>query len=372
VGVDGTPLLGRRTGIGRYVDELLRAMAAREDGRELVVTAFTLRGAGELAALVPPGVSARPRRLPARGLQAAWARSEWPRIQLLTGRVDAFHGTNFILPPTGRAGGVVTVHDLAYLRMPDHVSDTSRRLADLVPRSLRRAAAVCVPSAAVAGELEEAYPSARGRVVVTPLGVDPGWLTAPRPTPAWLAARQVPSDYLVFVGTVEPRKDLATLLAAYRRLAAEAGSDDVPALVVVGPKGWGADPSDTAVPGGTVVRLDHLAEADLRMLVAGSRALVYPSLYEGFGLPLLEAFACGVPVIASDIPTTREVLGSAAHLAGLFPVGDAEALVERLRELPGEGRADAERSAARRAHAALSTWQRTAELTAAAYDLAGR
>jgi glycosyltransferase involved in cell wall biosynthesis len=365
LGLDGTPLLGRRTGIGRYVAELLRALPGVAPDDELVVTAFTARGGGELATAVPPGVSARSRPVPARLLRAAWAHAERPSVQWLTGEVEVFHGTNFVLPPTGRAGGVVTVHDLAYLRMPEHVDATSRRLVDLVPRSLRRAGAVCVPSHAIAGEVEDAYPVVRGRIVVTPLGVDPAWQHAIPPSPAWLAARGIPSPYLLFAGTVEPRKDLGTLLTAYRR--ATASGDDVPALVLVGPRGWGDEDDAAPRPGERIVRLDHRPDTELRSLVAGARALVFPSLYEGFGLPLLEAFACGTPVVASDIPTTREVLGEAADLATLFAVGDADALTDRLLELAVPESDGPTRRERRRARAAGMTWARTAERTLTAY-----
>src|SRR3954447_17685063 len=147
IGLDATPLLGVRTGVGRYVAELVRHLPeALQGGDELVATAFTLRGAADLQRNVPTGVSARNRRVPARLLQHLWARTSVPPVGLLTGRVDVFHGTNFVLPPVGRGRGVVTVHDLAYVRLPETVSDASLRYARLVPRSLERASVVCVPS----------------------------------------------------------------------------------------------------------------------------------------------------------------------------------------------------------------------------------
>jgi glycosyltransferase involved in cell wall biosynthesis len=364
IGLDATPLLGFRTGVGRYVAELVAALpAALDPADEVTLTAFTLRGAGDLPALAPDGVSARSRPVPARLLQAAWARTSVPPVSWLAGRVDLFHGTNFVLPPPGRAAGVVTVHDLAYLRMPDTVSAASRRYVELVPRSLGRAGAVCVPSRFVADEVQEAYPEARGRVVVTPLGVDPSWTRATPLDAARRTALGLAGEYVVFVGNLEPRKDLGTVLAAYRLLAAR-GVRNLPQLALAGPSGWGPELDTTGLPDGLVVRLGRRPEAELQGLVAGARALVYPSRYEGFGLPLLEAFACGTPVVASDIPTTREVLGESSGLARLFPVGDADALASLLdgpaEERPGD-------RAARTALASARTWGATAAATVEAY-----
>lgn len=364
VGLDGTPLLGHRTGVGRYVNELVRALRGVLDDRdEMVLTAFTLKGARQLTSVTPPGVSDRSRPVPARLLQACWQRSQIPTVGLLSGRVDVFHGTNFVLPPTGRSAGVVTIHDLAYLRLPETVSEATRRYVDLVPRSLARARAVCVPSQVVAAQLAETYPQAADRIVVTPLGVDTAWSLARPASHESLAARGLDREYLLFVGTLEPRKDLDTVVRAYRLLA-ERGRQDLPLLALAGPAGWGEDLDLSGVPDGLVVRLGRVGDSDLRALVAAASALLYPSLYEGFGLPLLEAFASGTRVLASAIPTTLEVLEGAESLAGLFPPGDAEALAELIAE-PAAQPEDA--SARRRAHARQHTWRRTAEATVTAY-----
>jgi glycosyltransferase involved in cell wall biosynthesis len=364
IGLDGTPLLGPRSGVGRYVAELVRALpAALGADDEVSLTAFTLRGAGELPRMAPPGVSTRSRPVPARLLQAAWSRGSFPPVGLLSGRVDLFHGTNFVLPPTGRAAGVVTVHDLAYLHLPDTVSTASRRYADLVPRSLRRAGAVCVPSRFVADQVSEAYSFAADRVVVTPLGVDPAWTESRPMTTGRLASMGVTGDYLLFIGNLEPRKDLGTVLAAYRLLAAR-GQADLPQLALAGPSGWGGDLDLSGLPAGLVVRLGRQPEDQLRGLVAGARALLYPSRYEGFGLPVLEAFACGTHLIASDIPTTREIVGADTDLAQLFPVGDVEALAGLLTAEP-DARPDVR--SRRRELTRPRTWQTTARATADAY-----
>jgi glycosyltransferase involved in cell wall biosynthesis len=363
IALDATPLLGVRTGVGRYVEHLLGELATT-GADELTATAFTLRGAGGLPLVVPPAVAVRHRPVPARLLREMWARVEAPPVEWLAGPADVFHGTNFVLPPLRRAAGVVTVHDLSYLRTPRTVEAESLRYRALVPRSLRRAAVVCAPSRAVADEVLAEYGLAEDRVAVTPLGVDEPWLRAEPPAPGWLAAHRLPERYLLFVGSLEPRKGLPTLLDAYRDL--RAGDADIPPLVLVGPAGWGAAPDLGGVPPGSVLTPGYLDISSLRGAVAGAACLAFPSVYEGFGLPPLEALACGTPVVASDLPATREVLGGQAVLV---PAGDPAALAHALAGILAEDGGPAAR-AARRAHAARFTWVRCAAATRAAYRTA--
>lgn len=353
--LDATPLLGTRTGVGRYTAHLLAALAADPHGFDLAATAFTWRGLSNLRHALPAGVEAVGRRAPARLLHQAWARTEVPPLEWLAGRADVVHATNFVLPPLRRAHGVVTVHDLSYLRVPETVTAASARYADLVPRSIRRASAVITPSRAIAAEVEAEYGVA---AIVTPLGVDPAWLEVARPTSCWLEGHGLPERYLLFVGTLEPRKDLPTLLAAYRALRGT--RRDCPPLVLAGPSGWGPALDMAGLTPADVIEAGYLEEADLRPVVAGAVALCFPSLYEGFGLPPLEALAAGTPVVASDIPTTREVCEDHAVLV---PPREPEALAGAIAQVldrhpdPDAGRA----------HAASFTWQRTAQLTRAVY-----
>lgn len=362
-----TPLLGTPTGIGRYVRSLLAELAESARPGEVRGVAFTLRRRGGLDEQLPTGVRLAGPPLPARALQALWGRAEFPAVTAVTGRIDVFHGTNFVLPPTGRAGGVVTVHDLSFLRTPQTVTRASLAYRTLVPRSIERAGAVIVPSAAVAAEVADEYTGAADRVVITPLGVDPAWFTAGAPDDARRRRLGLPSDYLVFSGSLEPRKNLSLLLAAQRQLCAE--YPDWPPLVLMGPPGWGPALDLSGLPPGAVRLTGYLTDDDLRSVVAGARALVYPSLYEGFGLPPLEAFACGVPVVASDLPVTREVVGDNPELSRLVTPGDVDALVDALARQVGTAE-PAEVAVRRRHRAAGFTWAVTAERTREAYSRA--
>jgi glycosyltransferase involved in cell wall biosynthesis len=372
--VDATPLLGPRTGVGRYTDRLLAGLAdlagdAAEAGTEpldVVGTAFTWRGLDGLPTALPPGVGMAARRAPARLLARAWAHGERPPVEWFTGGADVMHGTNFLLPPRRRAAGVLTIHDLSYLRTPDTVSAASARYTDLVPRGLRRAAVVLTPSRAVADEVVAAYRVDPELVVTTPLGVDAAWFTATPPPRAWLAAHGLPERYLLFVGTPEPRKNLPLLLEALRVLHAS-GEAEIPPLVLAGPPGWGPALDVAGLPTGAVATVGYLPDDELRNLVAGAVALCFPSRYEGFGLPPLEALAAGTPVVAADIPAVREVVGAAGgRTARLVPPSDADAFADALLGvLAGAVDPDAGRT-----HARSFTWRRTVELTVAAYHRA--
>jgi glycosyltransferase involved in cell wall biosynthesis len=378
VGIDATPLLGPRTGVGRYVAGLVEALAELPGGEpeEIALVPFTWRGTADLPRVAPaaPRLRVGRRRVPARLLRATWAAVAFPPVEWLAGPVDVFHATNFVAPPARRAATVVTIHDLTYLRHPEMVTAASARYRDLVPRALRRGATVCTPTAAVGAEVADAYRLPPERLVVTPLGVGPAWRAATPPDPAWLAANGLPERYLLFVGNREPRKNLPTLLAAYRELlagrvpgAGRGGSGSgVPPLVLVGPAGWGEALDLAGLPAEAVRTPGYLPEDDLARVVAGAAALVFPSWYEGFGLPALEALACGTPVVATDLPALREVLGDQA---ALVPPGDAAALADALARVLDDPGGEPARSA-RRARAAAFTWAACARATLSAYHRA--
>jgi len=354
VAVDATPVLGARTGIGQYVAHLLRELAL-DPTAQVQAAALSLRGRSGLRDL-PAGISIVHRPLPARLLHQAWRRWDWPSAESVVGRVDVVHGTNFTLPPPRRAAGVVTVHDLAFIRYPDLVSAASLDYRELVPRALTRAAAVLTPTQAIATELVDTYSISPDRIRVTPMGVDDAWFSATAARPSGL-----PEQYVLAVGTHEPRKGLDVLLSAYRLLLSD--RIDVPPLVIAGGTGWGPALNTAQLTDDQVITLGYLDRPQLRGLVAGASLLAFPSLYEGFGLPPLEAMAAGTPVVASDVPAVHEVVGS---LARLVPPRDAAALAHALQDVLAHPPSADQRAAARERASSFS-WRRCREATMAAY-----
>jgi glycosyltransferase involved in cell wall biosynthesis len=346
--LDGTPLLGNRTGIGRYTAALAEELASMSDV-DMRAVAFTLRGWRKLRKVLPHGSRARGMPVSARLLRRCWLRAPFPPVELFAGFTDVVHGTNFVLPAAMRAKGVLTIHDLAFLDAPDELAPSDEQLPQLVARSAERAAVVLTPTQSVADVTAERLDIDAGKIAVTPLGVDLAWFTARPPSEALRRRIGLPKSYLLFVGGAGPRKSLGWLLKAHEATAG------LPPLVLAGPGHHSRHENVRAI--------GYLSDVDLRSVVAGAETLVLPSRDEGFGLPVLEAMACDVPVVCSDVPALREISGG--H-ASLVPYGDVEAMGVALTAAL-ENPPTPATLADRRAHAAEFTWRRTAELTVAAY-----
>ncbi|HEX4979270.1 MAG TPA: glycosyltransferase family 1 protein [Acidimicrobiales bacterium] len=328
VAFDATPLLGNRTGVATLTGGLLRALVGVPNV-EPVAYALSARGAWRLHDVVPPGVAACRRPLPATLLTRAWQKWDRPRVETLVGSVDVVHGTNFVVPPTKRAGAVVTVHDLAALRFPDLVEPASRRYPPAVSRAVRDGALVHVTTRAVADDVVELLGVEPDRVRVVASGVD-----APRGGDPEAGRRLAGAErFVLALGTVEPRKALPDLVRAFDLVAERDGLRDV-ALVLAGPDGWGTDALLAAVDSSParrrIRRLGRVDDADRADLLAGATLLAMPSRDEGFGYPPLEAMAAGLPVVATTAGALRESIGDAGVLVA---PGDVDALAEAIAEV---------------------------------------
>jgi glycosyltransferase involved in cell wall biosynthesis len=335
------------------------AALARRDDVEVVGVAA--RHGEPPPAPFRPAVDVRHLPLPRLALYEAWHGLRWPPVERATGPVDVVHATAVAVPPT-RAPLVMTIHDLAFLADPSlvtrHGNRFFRRGTELARRHARL---VLVPSEATAAECREAgFDPDRLRIV--PWGVDPQPV-APGDVEGVRRRFGLQLPYVLFVGTVEPRKNLGGVIGAVAGLAGR----DLD-LVIVGPEGWNEDlDGRLAALAGTgigVHRLGFLPPADLAPLYAGAGAFCFPSLREGFGMPVLDAMAHGAPVVTSAGTATAEVTGDAGLLVD--PLDTAAITAALASVLDDPARAEQLRMAGRE-RAAGFTWDRTAELTAAAY-----
>jgi glycosyltransferase involved in cell wall biosynthesis len=358
VAVDLTSQLAPLTGVGVTARELVVRLAPR---RDLALTAFavTWRGRRGLAAAVPRGVAVVDRPMAARPLHAAWRRADHPLVDRWIGPHDVVWGPNFVVPPT-RAAEVVTVHDLTPVRYPALADEVTLAFPGMIRRALRRGAWVHTPSEFVRAEVIDEFGADPERVVAIHHGV--GSTAAGSGDPARGRARAGGERFVLAVGTIEPRKDMPSLVAAFDALAEE---DADLRLVLAGADGWGAEALTAAIAAARhrdrVARLGRVDEGTRLDLLAAATVYAYPSVYEGFGLPPVEAMAAGVPVVAGRAGALPEVCGDGADLV---EPGDVDGLAAALRRALDDP-ARAARVARGRAVAAAYDWGRAADSVAA-------
>ncbi len=290
-------------------------------------------------------------------MHALWRRWGRPSADSLVGEVDVVHGTNFVIPPVS-VPTIVTVHDLSYLR--DDAFPGAAGWSRMVPWSLDRAARVITVSEAVGAELVDLYGLDASKLDITHEGVAPVFFGPTPLSDATLEAMGITRPFVLAAGTIEPRKNLPRLVEAWSSLGdARKGW----ALVLAGPKGWGPGLPRTE----DVVLTGWVGDETLPGLLAAADVFAYPSLYEGFGLPPLEAMAAGTATLVGNYSAAPEVVGDAALIVdGLRPSAIAEGLAGLMQnELTRR-----DYVLAGRTRAAEFTWARTAKLTIAAYEKA--
>jgi glycosyltransferase involved in cell wall biosynthesis len=344
-------------GSGTYVARLTDALAAL--GTPVVgIRAGHRRGAAPAAGVAPSLRSTAVAPLPRRVLYDAWNTVRLPRAEQLVRGAEVVHATTWAVPPT-RLPLVVTVHDVAFLRSPEHFSARGNRFfARSLQRTIDEAAAVVVPSAATRDDCVEAG-IGRDRIAVVPHGVSVPQV-AQADVDAFRRHHSIEGRYVLWCGTLEPRKNVPAMVDAF--LAAGLPPDVQ--LVLAGPQGWG----DVVVRehADRVRTVGRLSEHELHSAYAGASAFCFPSLWEGFGMPVLEAMAHGVPVVTSAGTSMAEFADGAGALVDPRDVDD---IARGLRavlgpEGPGWG-------AAGRLTAARYTWTHAARETLATYARAG-
>jgi glycosyltransferase involved in cell wall biosynthesis len=366
IGFDVTPITPNRTGVGTYVYQLLRHVVALAPTEEFLGFAANWHGLDHdaLHGLLPY----RYWRIPTRVMYRLWDVFPWLTVDRLCPRVEIFHATNYYLPPTRKARRVLTVYDLSFFRYP-HLASPK-----IVGPFLRRvkyfaqkADAVLTCSETSQEDIMEFCEIPKDKITVAYGAASSAFYPMVRDDAAAMLRRQysIEPPYILFVGTLEPRKNVIGLLRAFVLARAE-----IPhRLFLVGPRGWSMMPIEELIAGlglgGRVRYLGYAPNEDvLRALYSAADAFVFPSFYEGFGLPVLEAMACGCPVIASSRGALREVAGDAAlyvepddiedMAATLAALGVNSDLAARLREKA-------------RARAQCFSWTQTAEQTLGVY-----
>ncbi len=363
VSVDATAVPERPVGAGRYVVELVRALARRDDVRPAVWCrrddAARWR---ELAPTVLPcAPPSRPARLAWEQAGLAWA--------LRRAGAAVHHGPHYTMPVLCPVPAVVTVHDLTFVEHPEwHERSKVVLFRRAIALARLRAAAIVCPSRATADRLA-ATGGVRGRVFVVPHGVDHDRFRPDEPRPGAdadaLRRLGVRPPYVLFLGTLEPRKAVPALVGAFDRVA---GTRPDLRLVLAGRPGWGGDQVERSVAAsahrGRIVRTGYVPDDTVPALLRGAAAVCYPALEEGFGLPALEAAACGAPLVTTAGSVMAELAGDAAVLA---EAGSAESVAAALAEALADGPARQHRRQAGLVAAAARTWAASAEGHVAAY-----
>ena len=374
IGIDYTAAINQSAGIGRFVRNLF-CEVIRLDPENQYVMVHAVPNPGRVAKVPDaPNVVGKELRFRERTMTALWHRLQLPvPIDLLTGSLDLFHAPDFILPPLHRGVSILTVHDLAFLIHPECADERLLMFLErAVPRSCERADYIVTDSENTKNDVICLLDADPHRVFVVPGGVDqvfqpanPGTIAEVRRT------YNVWNPYVLAVGVIEPRKNLPRLIDAYSRFRLRTGAEHQ--LVIAGGKGWKWEETfRTAEQCGfadDIVFTGYVPDEHLTALYSGADVFALPSLYEGFGLPVLEAMACGTPVVCSDTSSLPEFATGAAILVS---PDDTNAIADALEQvcLDELVRSDLRTRGSKRA--AEYTWERAATTLLEVYRKVGR
>ncbi|MEO1287414.1 MAG: glycosyltransferase family 1 protein [Chloroflexota bacterium] len=363
IGIDYTPAYEQGGGIGRLTRDLIDALLTldSETNYRLMVAGTSNTTLGKQLA---SNAVWKATPLSSKWLARVWHRMQLPvPVELITGQVDLFHATDFTLPPTrSTTKTIVTVHDMSYVRVPDAASPRLRAYLDaVVPRSTRRADHIIADSQATKDDLIEFYQLPENEITVLLSGIDSRYQVID--DDLWLMTirnyYRIPSvPYLFTVGTIQPRKNYSRVIRALKQLR-NTGYDLH--LVIAGGKGWLEDEMYQTLEETGLNNVDHLIgyakDEHLAGLYSGAEAVVFPSLYEGFGFPVLEGMACGTPVVTSNVSSLPEVAGEVAIMVDPY---DVEAIANAIRRVLDDSDLRAEMIHRGFEQASRFTWEKSA------------
>lgn len=369
IGLDGIPLGEIKTGVGHYTFELAQALAllAPEDEFALVSPfPYATAHEAEVERALPPNLRFTQAKLD-RLRRRRWWSIGLP-LYIKRASFSLFHGTNYDVPLWSGCQTVVTIHDLSILLHPaTHEKHLVRRARWRLPKMARAATKIITPSESVKREVCEHLGVQAGKVVAIPEAARRSFHQVPRRETVEVRRRlRVEDEFILFVGTVEPRKNLLALVRALEEILRTTPLR--PQLVIAGKEGWLTAELYAYLKSSDIqqrVRFTgYVSDSDLRALYSSCSAFVYPSLYEGFGLPLLEAMACGAPVITSRSPSIIETVGDAARLVSPTDFRELAGAMTRVLKDSGER---AYLSTNGLSRAAQFSWERAARETLDVY-----
>lgn len=376
IAIDGHPLIPPRAGIGQYTYQLIKALAQLEPSHQYSV--IYPRLTRTLRTREQPVFAEKCVRVVSEGrLRFLWFRARRkarrklgmsPPTERSLGAFDVYHATNYVFThAVKRARRVVTIHDMTLMLFPEwHPRDRVSSMVSEIARSLEVADHILADSTATRDDIVKQLSVRPERISVVPLAADRSF----EPMPAAETRKALSSwgltsgDYLLFMGTIEPRKNLSRLLKALELAGGRVGP-----LVIAGANGWGSDEVAGHIQrlqrAGRVTYLGYVPDDARPALLNGARAFVYPSLYEGFGLPALEAMACGTPVLASNVSSLPEVVGDAGVMVDPQDVDAIAGEMTRLWQDEALRRDLASKGLER---ARTFSWERTASQTLGVYQ----
>jgi glycosyltransferase involved in cell wall biosynthesis len=330
VSIDIQAAIAQRAGVGRYTKSLVEHLGPFAGSDELRLFYFDFQRRG-VPFPVPGATQHAVRWCPGRIIQKAWKTINWPPYDWFAGAADVYHFPNFIRPPLTKGKSVVTIHDIAFIRYPQTLEP--RNLAYLtaqIKQTVQNSDRIIAVSEFTAREIHELLDVPRDRITAVHEGLPDGFVRPAKPfvEEARLSLR-LQRPYLLMVGTMEPRKNMAFLVEVFEKLAGFDGD-----LVIAGMYGWKYEPIlKKIIHSPLAKRIRHLEYVDERLLpalYAGAELFVFPSLYEGFGFPPLEAMSCGTPVVSSTGGSLPEVLGEAAEFV---PEYNSDAWAAKIQKL---------------------------------------